>query len=322
MDTILNAILVQEGIRPAMLVQPADYKEATEKDPKTASILRNIKKHFPHLIHSSKYEVYQGIIISKNKYNGNYIDLTEMGKILGYPCYKDFNMDRNEITYAISIYIRVNNVDYEIITNSCKTKEKHEFDAIANRIRQVLPKYVELIGEVQSVTTKINTIIPTQSIIHKLIHNLPINKEHQDAIQNIWFNFGFSIDFQFFFIDNFQYKNQVHRGILLSLLMMEKNYTLSPFFPLQEHPAQDKQVNEILHAWELELMDVIKKTQITGTTVLAEVKCAELGRELNPTTKRCDKKCNPSQTRRKRDFKCVHKPKTVYEKIKFWSQNL
>jgi hypothetical protein len=32
MDTILNAILVQENVRPAMLIQPADYQEATEKD--------------------------------------------------------------------------------------------------------------------------------------------------------------------------------------------------------------------------------------------------------------------------------------------------
>jgi hypothetical protein len=322
MDTILNAILVQEGIRPAMLVQPADYNEATEKDPKTASILKNIKKYFPELIHSSHYEVYQGTIISKIKYNGH-IDLTDMGRILGYPCYKDFKMDRNEITYGVSIYISINNVEYQVISNLCKTKEKHyEFEAMTKHIRQVLPKYTELIGEVQSVTTKIDTIIPTQYIIHKLIHKLPITKEDQNAIQTILFNFGFSVDFQFYFIDNFQYKNQVHRGILLSLLMMEKNYTLSPFFPLQKYPKQNKQVKEILHAWELELKEVIGKTKITGTTVRAEIACAELGRELNPTTQRCDKKCNPMQTRRKRDFKCVHKPNTFYEKIKFWTQNL
>jgi len=33
-DIILNCILVNEGVRPAMLVQPADYNEATHNDPK------------------------------------------------------------------------------------------------------------------------------------------------------------------------------------------------------------------------------------------------------------------------------------------------
>ena len=46
-DIILNCILVNENVRPAMLVQPADYKEATHNDPKTKSIIEGIEKYFP-----------------------------------------------------------------------------------------------------------------------------------------------------------------------------------------------------------------------------------------------------------------------------------
>jgi hypothetical protein len=89
-DVILNCILVNETVRPAMLVQPQDYGEATGKDPKTKSILEVIKRHFPQLLHSKNYKTYQGIIISKTDYNGEQISLERMGKILGYPCYKNF----------------------------------------------------------------------------------------------------------------------------------------------------------------------------------------------------------------------------------------
>ena len=63
---VLNCILVQKGIRPAMLVQPADYKEATGNDMKTRTILRGIKKYYPELVQSEKYQIHQGIIISKD----------------------------------------------------------------------------------------------------------------------------------------------------------------------------------------------------------------------------------------------------------------
>ena len=41
-DNVLNVILVNENVRPAMLVQPADYDERTHNDPKTKSIIETI----------------------------------------------------------------------------------------------------------------------------------------------------------------------------------------------------------------------------------------------------------------------------------------
>ena len=46
---------------------------------------------FPSLYQSHNYERYQGDIISKTSYvDRTDITLAEMGKILGYPCYKDY----------------------------------------------------------------------------------------------------------------------------------------------------------------------------------------------------------------------------------------
>lgn len=50
MDVILNCILVNENVRPAMLVQPVDYKEASHEGPKTKYIIEEIKKNVPTFI--------------------------------------------------------------------------------------------------------------------------------------------------------------------------------------------------------------------------------------------------------------------------------
>ena len=68
MSTFINLLLVKEGIRPAFLLQPADYGEATGKDEITSSILREIRKVFPDLKFSEKYKRYQGILISKTDF--------------------------------------------------------------------------------------------------------------------------------------------------------------------------------------------------------------------------------------------------------------
>jgi hypothetical protein len=56
-ENVLNSILVNENIRPAMLIQPADYGEATGNDPETKSIVNEIKTYFPDLKPSENYEI-------------------------------------------------------------------------------------------------------------------------------------------------------------------------------------------------------------------------------------------------------------------------
>ena len=80
-ENIINLILVNEGVRPAMLLQPQDHGEATGADPKTKKILDAMKIEFPNLIYSENYQIYQGIIISKVNYNDQTISLEKMGEI-------------------------------------------------------------------------------------------------------------------------------------------------------------------------------------------------------------------------------------------------
>ena len=267
---ILNCILVNENVRPAMLVQPADYKETTHKDPITNAIIEGIIKYFPNLILSTDYENYQGVIISKIDYNANKnIVAKEMGKILGYPCYEDFTtIDADKINYTIDIYVKTTQYNQiQILANKCKDITKlEEFNSLAKKAEKAFAKkeYKEILNgiEVNEVYVESLQNIPTQTIINKLLQNINLQQTELDKVQNILFNFGFSNELQFYFMIYFQYNNPIHKGILLELLLKEKYNILLPFYPLQNYPEQSKKVCEIIEQWEKGLLNILEKTAI------------------------------------------------------------
>lgn len=268
--SLLNAILVNENIRPAMLVQPADNDESTGEDPKTKSILNAIKTEFPELLQSGNYETYQGIIISKVDYNGKTdISLEDMGQILGYPCYTDFNtINPNDTSFSITVYAYIKNGrKIPLLANQCKDETKKDiFKQFAVKASEVfaMEKYKKKLEsiEIDKIDVEIVKTVSTQSIIDKLIENENLDKYDTDKILNILFNSGFSMELQFYFIDKFQYNNPIHKGILLDLLVRENHNILSPFFPLQEYPEQDKELAVIIESLEKDLIDLLEKTKL------------------------------------------------------------
>jgi len=267
---VLNAILVNENVRPSMLVQPADYNEATGKDPITKSIIEAIKTKFPELKFSEDYKINQGVIISKKNYNSREdISLERMGEILGYPCYQDFNnIDPETVSYSINIYVKQKNSRItQLFANICKDDTNIEkFKSFANKAKIALDKkdYKDILDgfEIDKVDVEIKKIIPTQLIICHLIENKTLEQDEIDKIQNILFNFGFSMELQVYFLDNFQYANPIHKGILLDLLVKEKNDTLSPFYPLHNYTAQQNEIDEITKAWEKDTLYILEKTKL------------------------------------------------------------
>jgi len=109
--------------------------------------------------------------------------------------------------------------------------------------------------------------IPVDSIINKLINNKSLTNNDKDKIENILYNFGFEAgfesepDIQKYFREKFQYSNPIHKGILLGLLLNEKNNLLEPFIPLQRFPEEDKKVLEITKKWQNDLINLLKKTE-------------------------------------------------------------
>ena len=261
-DSLLNAILVNEGVRPAMLVQTVDYNEA---------LITRIVKNFPDLKHSKNYQTYQGIIISKTKdYNGrNDISLELMGDILGYPCSKEFetiNKD-GDTTYGITITATLTSgKEIYLFANLCKDKTKlHEFNDFATKAFSAFhdPKYKDLFQN--NVVEKVNVEMvknpSIQSILHKLTNRQHLDEDDKSAIENAMFNLGFSDDGIHEFHDIFQYNNPIHIGIAIDLLLRSVHDTLSPFYSLQNYPKEEKLVDIITQKWEKDMLDILAKTK-------------------------------------------------------------
>lgn len=268
---ILNAILVNERVRSAMLVQPQDYKERTGTDPITLSIVNKIKRLFPELYSIDKYETYQGTIISKKPYDGDKatISLGKMGKILGYPCFNDYEtLNREEPLYDLQLVVSYNDneIPLPLFNNVCKDKKTlGQFNSLSTKAYKALTneKYKGVldgikIHKINRVYVAIEDIIPTQHIINKMMTKKKLSEEEINALINALYNMDFSNTLLKY---DFQYTNPIHKGILLGLLLHGKYDILSPFYPIQRYPKQQEEVGKITIKLENALLDVLEKTK-------------------------------------------------------------
>jgi len=266
-ENIFNAILVNENIRPAMLVQPIDYNERKGTDKKTLTIVNGIKKLFPNLYLTDNYQHYQGTIISKKKLSldNEFISLEKMGFILGYPCYKNFeNFDRDSNLFTLELIVSYNNnIEIPLFANVCENKKNlKKFNLIAQKAFDVFTneKYKHILKgiNINKVYVNVENIISTQSVIDKLITNNKITEEEKEKIIDILYNCGFSENLSEY---DFQYNNNIHKGILLDILLKEKYDILSPFYPLQTYPIQQKEIEKITIQLEKGLIQILNKTK-------------------------------------------------------------
>jgi hypothetical protein len=271
---------VNEGVRPAMLIQPADYSERTGKDKKTSSFVSKIKKLFPALQSSDTYDIYQGTIISKKSYDGKVISLGKMGEILGYPCYADFEtLNRDEPLYNVKLVVSFGAEEIELFNNICKDKKTATSGtsgtnavnkALSTKAFEALTKgkYKAILDElkikkIDKVFVDIETIIPTQHIINKLISKKKIVSEELDVIRSVFYNMGFTERLSAY---EFQFDNPIHIGILLDVLVKEKYDLLSPFYPLQDYPKQSGEIDRITTKLENAMIDILDKTKTKASS--------------------------------------------------------
>jgi hypothetical protein len=264
-SNLINIILVNEGLRPAMLIQPWDNSENSGKDPITKSILDAVKIEFPELIHSENYNIYQGILISKSNFNNREdITLEKMGEILGYPCYKDFittDWIKNNISYGITIIAKLEDGRIiEIFSNICKDMSITKFNKFvedANKIKIFQEKYKSFLGNI-TFEVKIRKTIPNNIIINKILSEEILDEDDKNKIIN---ELGDKHEFNDEMIKQFeeyiQYDNQIHKGIILQLLVDSLYDSLSPFYPIQNYEGKLEQVNSILQKRGNEIINIL-----------------------------------------------------------------
>ena len=238
LSNYLNCILVMHDVRPAMLIQPQDRQEALGTDPKTKALLDLIQKHFPSLKQSHDYQVYQGVLISKEDFKGRTdITLNEMGRILGYPCYNDFQGESNEIEYVLRLNAEVSSNTVELFSNICKTnRHLPHMKEVAIQAQQVLRTYPEF--KDVKVLVDMSVTVSKPRLIRKLERRIELTQEDKDSLLLYLGNIS-ALDYDETvakLTKVIQYNNPLHQGLLLGMILHDEYNPLSPFFPLQNHP--------------------------------------------------------------------------------------
>jgi len=220
------------------------------------SIIKSIKKLFPNLI----YENYDGgVIVSKQKYtNIRKISANNFGKILGYPCYADFeNLNRDIPYYGISIRINYNNnKSIQLFANVCKDKiNLNKFKLIAKKAEKAIQKkeYKEMIKPtiINSIYVDTEIEIPTKYLIKKLTNNKKLSKIEKSKISEKLYNIGTSKIADY----DFQYNNQIHRGILIELLLRMEYHIISNEYLSLKFSSNERE------EYENALLQILDKTR-------------------------------------------------------------
>lgn len=247
---LINVILVNEKVRPAVYIEDG-------------SIIKSIKKLFPNLI----YENYAGgYIVSKQKYaNIRKLTANNFGKILGYPCYADFeNLNRDIPYYGIEIRVNYdNNKTVQLFANVCKdTKNLNKFRSIAKKAEKVFQKdeYKEMIKPtiINSIYVDTEIDIPVPYLIDCLTNKNKLSKIEKSKITDYLYNIGTSKIANY----DFQYNNKIHKGIVIELLLREyygiiSNQYLSLKFSSNERNEFQKENLE----YENALLQILDKTR-------------------------------------------------------------
>lgn len=216
----INALLVNKGVRDAYLIQ--NFESSSENVEKR---IQQIQKVFPALkvMKNSNYYFLSPKSLKKEDVDND----SKIARLLRFSCdvdYKDLDRSRETVTY--NIFVKVNETPINIITYICQTKSKlRDAEQLVNDIKKVLPNY--------KVDLDVSVVIPVVSLIPKLINpKYKFNDAEINAVKNIIFNVMNQTSYNKI-IDNIDYNNLIHRGIILTYITDHEHDTLSPFYPIQ-----------------------------------------------------------------------------------------
>lgn len=268
-NNFLNLILVNEDIKPAFLLS-----ESICNEPEKSDLLSEITKAFPLLKQSINYAIYHGIIISHNDYNDykeSSISSQNIETLLGFPFYEKFNhTTKNYNTYTINFNVKLKNGSIEnLFTNICMhiTEDIIELlNIFAETATEMFHKeqYINLLGDfaVIELYTEIISNISPDIIIQKLLDNIKLENDDFYKIREIFINLHFSHNFQIFFNSYFQEKNNIHKGILIGIIVNSKHPLSTPVEELPQYKEKYNEIQNIVNEWETNLMLVITQTRV------------------------------------------------------------
>jgi hypothetical protein len=253
---IINATLVEYGGRPGTLIQQADYGEKNASGSFMKQKLKALKKLYPDLHHTW---IGQGMLITKDHVSTDieYWTTKHVGEALGYiEPVESLNVPH---PYSIKIYVKLKENPHPVnIAGMVATKlHKEGLKNLTAHYKKTLLKSPLFADKIEEVTSKVDEIITEDTLIYKLINKEHISKKLQNEISNFLYN----ISMETFQLYDFKYKNPLHIGMLVTLLLQHKYDPISPFIPINETNYSD-QYNTLNAAYEDLLADFLDNNNL------------------------------------------------------------
>ena len=278
----IECYLVKNNVRPAYLLegciclgrQNNNWLSRIFSFDNGCKIHSSIRKWFPSLI-ETQYPGF-GTFISTNKINTSAIrNDDDIGRILGYPACEGFtNLNRDEIYYSFKIQITFKNIPecvkqsfipIEIISNVSAIDITEEMELIRKKIEYVLKTkpaetlYIIIKDYIDTITLIKNICYPVKYLITKLVNNQILLEEEKAEIHNYIWNTEDEALAEY----NFEWQNQIHIGILITLLSRHENDVLQPFYyHFREESINSKECEKIQKKFSNELITFLDASRI------------------------------------------------------------
>jgi len=216
----LTLYLVDSDARPSCLFFDSDYTKELED---------NIKQYFPKL--QIYHDSFFGYFISKNKLqlNSN-SDSNDIGKILGYPqdSIPYTEIDHNKDVYGTHIILTMSN-NQEISILDVKTQ-----NSVAEQMIDIMNKMAEKLLSIDCIyCNKIKCINIKEDISHPIDYYCAKLLKKEELTEDDIYNIKNTIGNDFYdklFDFNYDFKNDMHIGIIISLLLFCKNNPIEQFY--------------------------------------------------------------------------------------------
>jgi hypothetical protein len=250
---IINAFLVNEGIRPAMFLMLCDYKDNLVY----ILIIETISLLYPNLIHT---KINDGLLLSKNELDITDLTSAKLGQILGYPSFDDFNYiieNEHEESCTVELIAElISGKQLQILANRCKPENLNNattiLSALAVKATDALLASCEYSQFINKIDIEINHMVTPNKLI-ELLMTEQLSCSNKSEIMNLLWNLGFNYLCNY----EFDYSNPFHKGILMTLLTHFIHNPLEPFFPLHQWPNLDNLSTEKTEKWEKELLRLL-----------------------------------------------------------------
>lgn len=232
----INSFLVTKNVRPAYLIQ-----NFLQDDKHIKKDIKNILSVFPEL---QSFSYLENHFLSKNKLNVDDVDTHDkIGKLLRFDCPTKFNdLNRNipYILYNITTIMKYKKrfiLTCYICQNDSKTASAENLVKDINNAIQNDDNLKTIVKDVRLEITPVKPVLP---IVNKLQNwDDIITEEDKYLIENVIYNLMQEHN-STKIINNIDYENPVHRGILLCYITEHEHDVMSPLYPLQSSGYMDE----------------------------------------------------------------------------------